>query len=148
MVGKTKVLFSSNLVPDKQQRKFRVECRKFYITAANCLKENLPFNVTLIKYVQYVHPEKHTFEGVTNAVSSIALKVANVLSKCLSKAFSVPQSDSKDVCDKIWRQWKAHQLKDISTYFYLKDNLRKLSTHQIYSHWSYALELYDLYPNT
>ena len=55
---KAKVLFSGNLVRDEKQYLFQKEFQLFYAKAVMDLRQNLPFDVTILKYAQFLHPEK------------------------------------------------------------------------------------------
>ena len=63
--------------------KFRAECRKLYLVAANYLKGGFPFDTTLMKYLQNLHREKCTLESTASVISHIVLKVTNFVNNCL-----------------------------------------------------------------
>ena len=54
---KAKVLFSGNLVRDEKQNLFQKECQLFYAKTVIYLQQNLPFDVTILKYAQLLLPE-------------------------------------------------------------------------------------------
>ena len=112
------------------------------------LQQNLPFDVTILKYAQFSHPETRNNPGSTSGISNLALKVTKALERKICKTFQVPQSDSREqVCDKIRTQWIAYQLEDIPKEFYTKSNDEaSKSSLRRNSYWSYALELCDLQP--
>ena len=56
---KAKSFFSDfSLIKDESCSKFRTECLNFYVVAINYLMNSLPFDVAVIKYVQYLHHDK------------------------------------------------------------------------------------------
>ena len=57
-----KVIFSGNLVRSEKQDLFHKECQLFYAKAVMYLQQNLPFDVTILKYAQFLHPEETTQE--------------------------------------------------------------------------------------
>ena len=46
------------LFHDEKHFKFRNECLKFYVKCVVYLPNHLPFKVSMIKYAQFLHPEK------------------------------------------------------------------------------------------
>ena len=54
---KAKVLFSGNLVRDEKQNLFQKECQLFDAKTVIYLQQNLPFDVTILKYAQLLLPE-------------------------------------------------------------------------------------------
>ena len=76
---KAKVLLSGNLVRGEKQDLFRKECQLFYSKVVMYLQQNLPFDVTILKYAQFLHPEKRNNPGSTSGISNLALKVAKAL---------------------------------------------------------------------
>lgn len=78
-----KVMFGgSNLFLDEKQTKFSKDCLQFNVTVMNYLHEKLPYNVPVLKHVQFQHPDKQNGSGATNAISNIALKGCIVLKNC------------------------------------------------------------------
>ena len=55
---KAKVLFSGNLVWDEKQDLFRKECQLFYPEGVIYLRQNSPFYIAILKYAQFLQPEK------------------------------------------------------------------------------------------
>ena len=145
---KAKVLLSGNLVRGEKQDLFRKECQLFYSKVVMYLQQDLPFDVTILKYAQFLHPEKRNNPGSTSGISNLALKVAKALERTICKTFQVPQSGSREqVCDKTRTQWIANQLEDIPKEFYTKsDDKASKSSRITNSYWSYAQELCDLQP--
>ena len=43
---------------DEKHFKFRNECLKFYVKCVVYLRNHLPFKVSIIKYAQFLQPEK------------------------------------------------------------------------------------------
>ena len=75
---KAKVLFSGNLIGDEHEEKFRKECLRFYQIAVKYLLENLPHDNKIIKYAQYLHPEKRNESFSTSGISNTALAITKV----------------------------------------------------------------------
>ena len=145
---KAKVLFSGNLVWDEKQDLFRKECQLFYPEGVIYLRQNSPFDIAILKYAQFLQPEKRNNPGSTSGISNLAVEVAKALERTICKTFQVPESDSWDqVCDKIRTQWIAYQLEDIPKEFYTKsDDEASKSSQRTNSYWSYTLELCGLQP--
>ena len=112
------------------------------------LQQNLPFDVAILKYAQFLHPEKRNNPGSTSGIRNMALKVTKALERMICKTFHVPQSDSwEQVCEKIRTQWIAYQLEDIPKEFYTKSSDEACkSSRRTNLYWSHALELCDLQP--
>ena len=112
------------------------------------LQQNLPFDITIPKCAQFLHPEKRNNPGSTSGFSNLVLKVTKALEITICKTFQVPQSDSREqVCHKIRTQWIAYQLEDIPKEFYTKSNDEaSKSFRRTNSYWSYARELSDFQP--
>ena len=91
---KAKVLLSGNLVLDEKHDLFRKECQLFCAKAVMYLQQNLPFDVAILKYAQFLHPEKRNDPGSTSGISNLALEVTKALERMICKTFHVPQSDS------------------------------------------------------
>ena len=91
-------MFSTNnvFIPDEKQKKFHEDCLNFYVTAVQYLQKNLPFEVNLLKYVQYIHPEKCNAAAASNAISNLAIKITAVLGNCLSVVFKIEEPVTKD----------------------------------------------------
>ena len=83
------------------------------------LQNHLPFNVGIIKYAQYAHPEKKNIPGATNAISNLALKITSVVGSRLSDAFEAHGVLSKEeVCNRIRNQWMIYQNDNILESYY------------------------------
>ena len=83
----------------------------------------MPFNVSIIKYAQYLHLEKRNIPGVTNAISNLVLKITSVVESRQSHAFEAHGVLSKEeVCDRIWNQWMIYQNDDIREKYYVKEH--------------------------
>ena len=100
-------MFSTNnvFIPDEKQKKFCEDCLNFYVTAVQYLQKNLPFEVNLLKYAQYIHPEKRNAAAASNAISNLAIKITAVLGNCLSVVFKIEEP----VVDQIRHQWHLYQ---------------------------------------
>ena len=82
---KAKVLFSGNLIQEEKQDLFQKECHLFYAKTVMYLWQNLPFDVTILKYAQFLHPEKRSNPGSTSGISNLAWKVTKALEKTICK---------------------------------------------------------------
>jgi hypothetical protein len=106
---KAKLLLSESILPDEKKTVFRRNCLNFYVVSASYLQQNLPFNRYLIKYAQFIHPEKRNQPGATSAISNLSMKVSRVLNNVLQQVFLVDaQSTVEDVCDKVRTQWQVY----------------------------------------
>ena len=77
-------------------------CLQFYVKCTVYLQNHLPFNVSIIKYAQYLHLEKRNIPGVTNAISNLVLKITSIVESRQSHAFEAHGVLSKEeVCDRI-----------------------------------------------
>ena len=56
-----------NLVSSENQNAFRKRCFKFS-TTTKYLYEHLLLNVSVIRNIQFLHPEKRNNSGATNAI--------------------------------------------------------------------------------
>ena len=84
---------------------------KFYAKAVSYVQENLPFDVLVPTYLQYLHPEKRNNSRSTDAICNLAFWLTRMFSKSYCKMFQVPSTVSaEEVCDKIRFQWVAYQL--------------------------------------
>ena len=68
------VFFAEN----EKDEKFQKNCVQFYVTAACYLKDNFPFDKPILKYAQYLHPEKPNSISSTSGISNIALHITRV----------------------------------------------------------------------
>lgn len=119
---KAKSLFANNIFGDDMLHKFRRECLQFFENSTHYLLTHLPFNVTVLKYAQYLHPEKRNLPGATSAISNLALKVSKVVQNRLNHVFEVQGAVSVEtVCDQIRHQWMVYQNEDIPEHFFLSD---------------------------
>jgi hypothetical protein len=136
-----KLLLHGAALPSSVDEKFRTECKEFYIASASYLQENLPFNVSLLKHAQFLHPKKRIAPGATSAISNLTLKVASVLEKRLSLVFHLNEisSTKESLCDKVRDQWLSYQIEVIPEHFYVNSELSTTSVAQHKtSYWSYA----------
>ena len=117
------------------------ECLQFYVKCTVYLQNHLPFNVSIIKYPQYLHPENRNIPGATNAISNLVLKLTPVVESRLSDAFEAHDVLSKEgVCDRIRNQWVIYQNEDIHEGYYVKEQKvkKKATVQELY--WDCALE--------
>ena len=76
---------------------------KFLQVSVSCLQQKVPFNVHLLRNVQFLNPLKRKSGGTTSAISNLALKVTSVLKNVLGSIF---QKGSKHAfVDVIRNQW-------------------------------------------
>ena len=73
-----------------EKNKFYSRCQKCYILAVLYLENNLPFNNKVIKYSQYVHPQKRNCSAYTSAISNLYLKMVKVFGSKAPKIFELP----------------------------------------------------------
>ena len=120
---KARAMFARNLLCDKQQDLFRKECQKFYAKAVSYFQESLPFDVLVLRYLQYLHPEKRNNSGSTDAIRNLAFQLTRIFSKSYCKIFHVPSTVSaEEVCGKIRFQGVAYQLQSIPSDYYSKSD--------------------------
>ena len=139
-------------IPDEKEKKFCEDCLSFYVTAVQYLQKNLPFEVNLLKYAQYIHPEKRNAAAASNAISNLAIKITAVLGNCLSVVFKIEEPVTKDtVVDQIRYQWHLYQNEVIKEEWYIKPNTNDApcSSSEQYSYWAHAEEqcVLDSNPN-
>ena len=97
------------------------KCQKFYAKAVSYLQENLPFDVLVLKYLQYLHPEKRNNSGSTDAICNLAFRLTRMFSKSYCEIFQVPSTvPAEKLCDKIRFQCVAYQLESIPSDYCIK----------------------------
>ena len=96
----------------------------------------------LLKYAQYLHPEKRNSTGATSGISNLALSVCHTLKNSLEHVFSAITTE--DVVDKVRSQWLMYQNEELKEEWYknLEDKLsvKKPST----SYWKNLEHEYGL----
>ena len=97
---------------------FQKERKLFYVKSVMYLQQNLPFDLTILEYAQFLHPEKRNNPGSTSGICNLALKVTKTMERTICKTFQVPQT-AENKSDKIRTQWIAYQLEDIPEEFYI-----------------------------
>ena len=74
----------------------------------NCcllLKDSFPFDKSILKYTQYLHPEKRNSISSTSGISNKALHITKALENALEGVFQVSCAISKEqVCDIIRKE--------------------------------------------
>ena len=145
---KAKTLFHETLFNDNEKYlKFCNECLQLYVKCTVDLQNHLPFNVSIIKYAQYLHPEKRNIPGATNAISNLALKITSAVESRLSDAFEAHGVLSKEeVCDRIRNQWMIYQNEDICESYYVKEQEVEKKAAVQESYWDCALKQCGLHP--
>ena len=70
------------------EKKFRQDCRDFFVIAVHYLQSNLPYDVSLPQHAHYIHPDKRNASESLSAISNLAVKMTSVLNNnnCLYKA--------------------------------------------------------------
>ena len=97
----SRVFFAEN----EKDEKFQKNCLHFYATAACYLKDDFPFDKSILKCAQYLHPEKRNSISSTSGISNIALHVTRALENILQRVFQVCCATSKEqVCDIIRKE--------------------------------------------
>ena len=87
--------------------------------AACYYEDNFPFDKPILKYAQYLHPEKCNSISSTSGISNIALHITKALENVLEGVFQVSCATSKEqVCHIIRKEWLSYQLEDISESLY------------------------------
>ena len=145
---KAKTLVHETLFNDNEKYlKFCNECLQLYVKCTVDLQNHLPFNVSIIKYAQYLHPEKRNIPGATNAISNLALKITSAVESRLSDAFEAHGVLSKEeVCDRIRNQWMIYQNEDICESYYVKEQEVEKKAAVQESYWDCALKQCGLHP--
>ena len=129
------------LITNELTETFRKSCLSFFVTAIHYLQVHLPHSTPVIKHAQFLHPEKRTLPGATNAISNLSLKVTTVVENKLCSVFKVNKDVSKEsVVDMIRTQWMMYQNEDLPESFYLCDTQPLKSGPVQFSYWRYALE--------
>ena len=68
-------------------------------------EDNFPFDKPVLKYTQYLHPEKRNSISSTSGISNIALHITKALENALEGVFQVSCAISKEqVCDIIRKE--------------------------------------------
>ena len=124
---KGKQLLVDPIIPESEQMRFRNGCMNFYLKSTKYLLDHLPFNRPVIKYAQYLHPDRRTAHGASNAISNLTVAIGSVMKGCLSSVFKTNAVTLDEICDKVRDQWLLYQYEDIDECWY------KISTarHQI-----------------
>ena len=71
---------------------FQKERKLFYVKSVMYLQQNLPFDLTILEYAQFLHPEKRNNPGSTSGICNLALKVTKTMERTICKTFQVPQT--------------------------------------------------------
>ena len=147
-VGTKALCIIKDLTPEKATE-FRQNCLKFYTTACTYLQNNLPYDNAVIKYAQYLHPEKRSSPQASNAVANLAHKVTAVLGDdCLHKVFQVGEGETREsIVDKVRNQWKFYQNEEIPEEWYIMRKSDDISRRNQESYWKKAEELLGLKAN-
>ena len=90
----SRVFFAEN----EKDEKFQKNCLHFYATAACYLKDNFPFDKSILKCAQYLHPEKRNSISSTSGISNIALHVTRALENIYREYFKYVVQHQKNKC--------------------------------------------------
>ena len=101
-------------------------------------EDNFPFDKPILKYTQYLHPEKRNSISSTSGISNIALHITKALENVLEGVFQVSCATSKEqVCHIIRKEWLSYQLEDISESLYtINSSQPTLLLQPVSSDWS------------
>lgn len=103
-------------VSENDKRDVQLQCLKFYVKVSEYLQAHLPVENEIIKAARALQPSNRLEKWSLNAVSRLALTIAPILSKEMSKVFSVSESASaEDICDLVRCQWRGYQTETIVT---------------------------------
>ena len=93
----------------------------------------------ILKYAQYLHPEKRNSIASTKRISNIALHITRPLENVLEEVFQVSCAISKEqLCDIIRKAWLFYQFEDTSESLYTINSSQQTQLLQpISSDWSY-----------
>ena len=99
---KGKQLLLDPNISKKEQTNFRNGCMNFYKKSIKYLINHLPLNRQILKYAQYLYPEKRNVHDATNAISNLTISVASVVKERFSSVSDVSNSTTvHERCDKI-----------------------------------------------
>ena len=119
------------------------------MTSVKYLQDVLPFDITLIRHAQYLHPEKRLDANAISAISNLALRCAKVLENCLPVVFHVKSCTGvEEIVDLIRSQWVLYRGEDIPTNFYVNEHVEEAfeSTRKQFSYWDYAHSVCEISP--
>ena len=68
----------------------------FFVTVSQYLIENIPFDVKLLKDVQFIHPLKRNDPHATNSISRLALQFIEVLGSKFYLVFDINSNVTKE----------------------------------------------------
>ena len=145
---KAKLLLNDAFLSTSENNTFRSLCLRFYVSALTYLKDNLPFDVAVIKHAHYLHPGKRDLPGSLSDISNLSLKVTTILTKCLLNVFEVSSLTScENVCDLIRHHWEQYQLGSIPQEWYIESKTDSPSRPENSSgYWNVALSQCGLQP--
>ena len=143
---KAKMLLSNNeIMASSKEKKFRMDCRSFFVTAVQYLQSNLPYDVSLLQHAQFIHPEKRNSPGSLNAISNLAIKITSVLNNnnCLDKVFGVKGATKESLVDQIRDQWRFFQNEEIKEEWYKfnEEEANASVARNVDSYWKRAEEM-------
>ena len=89
--------------------------------------------MSVIRNIQFLHPEKRNNSGATNAIYNLSLKLTAALENKLSVVLST--NDTKEsICDMIRNQWMVYQNETLPESYYLCQKKPTASTRSQYSY--------------
>ena len=97
------------------EKKFHQDCLDFFITAAQYLQSNLPYDLSLLEQSQYIYPDKSNASESLSVISNLAVKITSALNNnnCIYKVFHVKNASTNSIVDQVCSQWQLFQNQDI-----------------------------------
>ena len=86
-------MFAQNITSDEGWEKFRKGCLKFFQVSVSYMQQKLPFDVNLLRNVQFLNPVNRKAGGATIAISNPALKVASVFGNAIRNQWHFFQNE-------------------------------------------------------
>ena len=86
-------MFAQNIISDEGWEKFRKGCLKFFQVSVSYMQQKLPFDVNLLRNVQFLNPVNRKAGGATSAISNPALKVTSVFGNAIRNQWHFFQNE-------------------------------------------------------
>ena len=90
---KAKAMFAQNIISDEGWEKCRKGCLKFFQVSVSYMQQKLPFDVNLLRNVQFLNPVNRKAGGATSAISNRALKVTSVFGNAIRNQWHFFQNE-------------------------------------------------------
>lgn len=128
-VGTKAKTIISDLDKKSAKKKFYSSCQKSFIASASYLQNNPLLNNKIIKYSQYLHPQRRNCSILqVLCISDLCLKIVKDFGSKALKIFELPLDSTKDfIVDIVRRQWKINQLEHITESMYMAENKKVIS---------------------